>query len=103
MIGVAGLLKLLDVVSRLQAAPLECACASQEAGVPCPSSPLPQSSSPVLPPAHEDTKMQSVGQVPLTNRDRLLHLLGRLVERQLRPQALPPLASREEATYDPHG
>ncbi len=66
MIGLAGLLKLLDVVRRLQAAQQDCACAPQEAGVLCPSSPPHPSSSPALPPAHEDTRVQSVG--PVTAR-----------------------------------
>jgi hypothetical protein len=40
--------------------------------------------------------------LPPANRHRLLHLLGRLVERQLRQQALPLLASSEEAEHDLH-
>ena len=41
-------------------------------------------------------------QLPPAHRHRLLHLLGRLVERQLRQQALPLLASSEEAEHDLH-
>src|SRR5262249_23580271 len=63
MIGVAGLLKLLEVVSRLQPAQQACACAPQEAGVPCLSSPPHPSSCPALPPAHEGATSQSVGPV----------------------------------------
>ena len=42
-------------------------------------------------------------QLPLANRHRLLHLLGRLVERQLCPPAPLRLADREEAEHDRHG
>jgi len=63
MIGVAGLLNLLEVVNRLQAAQQDCACAPQEGGVPCPPSPLHPSSNPALPPAHEGATAQSVGPV----------------------------------------
>jgi hypothetical protein len=41
-------------------------------------------------------------QVPPANRQRLLRLLGRLVERQLRSAATSLPASREEAEYDLH-
>jgi len=63
MIGLAGLLNLLEVVSRLQTAQQECACAPQEAGVPCLSSPPHPSSRPALPPAQEGATAQSVGPV----------------------------------------
>ena len=82
MRGLAGLLKLLDVVSRLQAAQQGCACVPQEAGVLCPSSPPHPSSSPALPPAHEDTRVQSVGPVPT---------------RQSAPAAAPARSARRTA------
>jgi hypothetical protein len=41
-------------------------------------------------------------QLPPANRHRLLQLLGRLVERQLRQPALPLLTSSEEAEHDLH-
>ena len=40
--------------------------------------------------------------LPPANRQRLLHLLGRLVERQLRPAATSLPAGREEAEHDLH-
>ena len=63
MIGLAGLLNLLEVVSRLQATQQQCACASQEAGVPCLASPPDQNQTiwPVLPPAFEGAPRQSLG------------------------------------------
>jgi hypothetical protein len=82
MIGFAGLLKLLDVVSRLQAAQQDSVCAPQEAGVLCPSSPPHPSSRPALPPAHEDTRVQSVGPVPA---------------RQSAPAAAPARSARRTA------
>jgi hypothetical protein len=42
-------------------------------------------------------------QLPPTNRHRLLHLLGRLIERQLGQQAPCLLADQEEAEHDRHG
>jgi hypothetical protein len=62
-IGLTGLLNLRTVVTRLQAAQQNCACARQEAGAPCPSSPLNQSRGPALPPARESAPAQSVGAV----------------------------------------
>jgi hypothetical protein len=61
MIGLAGLLNLLEVVTRLQATQQKCACASQEAGVPCLASPPDQTIWPALPPAFEDATGQSLG------------------------------------------
>jgi hypothetical protein len=63
MIGLAGLLNLLTLVSRLQAAQQDCPCAPQEAGAPCPSSPPNQRLGPALPPALERSPTQSVGAV----------------------------------------
>ena len=39
-------------------------------------------------------------QLPPANRHRLLHLLGRLVERQLSPAVTSLPAGREEADHD---
>ncbi len=61
MIGLIGLLKLLEVVTRLQAAQQNGACAPQEAGVPCLSSQPKPTVWPALPPAHEDSRGQSLG------------------------------------------
>jgi hypothetical protein len=41
-------------------------------------------------------------QLPLTNRQRLLQVLGRLVERQLSHEAQSRAASSEEAEDDLH-
>src|SRR5260221_11542663 len=63
MIGLAGLLNLLEVVSRLQATQQQCACASQEAGVPCLGSPPDQTIWPALPAAFVGAPRQSLGPV----------------------------------------
>jgi hypothetical protein len=63
MIGLTGLLNLLVVVTRLQAAQQDCARAPQEAGVPCLSSPPDQTIWPALPPAFEGANAQSLGPV----------------------------------------
>src|SRR5258708_31901972 len=61
MIGLTGLLKLLEVATRLQAAQQTGACAPQEASVPCLSSQPKQTFWPALPPAREDTREQPLG------------------------------------------
>src|SRR5260221_13101592 len=63
MIGLAGLLNLLEVVSRLQATQQQSACASQEGGAPCLASPPDQTIWPALPPAFEGAPRQSLGPV----------------------------------------
>jgi hypothetical protein len=108
MIGLAGLLKLLEVVSRLQAAQQGCTCAPQEAGVPCLTSPPDQTIWPALPPptrAPMQPRHSRWQQLPPANRRRLLQLLSHLVERQLRSAVttLPASRDREEVEHDlPH-
>jgi hypothetical protein len=66
MIGLTGLLNLLDVVSRRQPAQQDCPCAPQEAGVPCLASPPDQTILPALPPAFDGAHAQPLGPVTAT-------------------------------------
>jgi hypothetical protein len=99
MIGLTGLLNLLDVVIRLRAAQQDGPCAPQEAGMPCLSAPANQRTWPALPPPLRTPMPSRWDRLPPANRHQHLHLLGRLVERQLSQQA-PLRASAEEAEHD---
>jgi hypothetical protein len=101
MIGLVGLLDLLTVVTRLLAAQQDGARTPQEGGVPCLASPPNQGIWPALPPPTRMPLRNRWDQLPPANRQRLLHLLGRLVERQLSPVTASLPAGGEEAKHDP--